>query len=64
MNEAKKAFIAALAEYLVGDQVKKSIHLQLGKESAVQWSKLRGLTPLHGYPTVEEAQKILEDFLG
>lgn len=62
-KERKARFIQALAEYLVADQAKKSIELQLGKESAKQWSNLRSTTPLFGYPTVEEAVETLTDFL-
>lgn len=62
-NERKKQFIRALAEYLAGDQVKHSIGLQRGKPDAQQWAKLRGLTPLFGYPTVEEAEVQLTEFL-
>ena len=61
--ERKQAFIKQLAIYLVGDQAHKSIELQMRKESAQQWADLRGKTPLFGYPTVEEAEQILTEFL-
>ena len=65
MGATRKAeFIAALAKYLVEDQARKSIELQMGQESAKEWAHLRSLTPLSGYPSVEEAQEELEDFLG
>ena len=60
---AKGTFIQALALYLVGDQAKKGIELQLGKESAKEWAALRNATPLSGYPTVAEAEKALTQFL-
>ena len=60
----RKLFIRALADYLAGtNAVGMSIGLQIGKPEAKVWAKLRGLTPLFGYPTVEEAEKILDDFL-
>lgn len=62
-KERKDRFIQALAEYLVADQAKKSIELQMGKESAKQWLNLRSMTPLFGYPTVEEAVETLTEFL-
>lgn len=62
-TDRKAEFVRALAEYLVGDQARKSIELEMGKESAKQWAKLRGAAPLMGYPTVEEAEKILTEFL-
>jgi hypothetical protein len=64
MNERKKEFIRALAEFLVGNEARKSIELQMGKESAKEWSKLRSATPLFGYyPNIEKAVKELEKFL-
>jgi len=66
-TERKQKFIRQLAEYLAGtNQCRYSILLsQRGqlKECADDWAALRGLTPLFGYPSVEEAEKILTDFL-
>ncbi len=62
--DRKKEFIRKLAEYLVGDQVHKSILLEMGTSEARQWAELRGTTPLSGYPTVEEAVEQLTEFLG
>jgi len=63
-DERKKQFIRALAEYLAGtNQVKHSIGLQLGKADAQEWANLRQLSPLFGYPTVEEAEAQLTEFL-
>lgn len=59
----KEQFIRALAEYLVGDQVRMSIRLQAGSEDAKTWAHLRGTTPLFGYPTVKEAETKLTEFL-
>lgn len=62
-SEKKKRFIRALAEYLAGEQARMSIGLQLGKADAQQWAKLRQETPLFGYPTVDEAEETLTEFL-
>ena len=64
MTERQQRFIHQLTIYLVGDQGKKSIELQMGMESAQQWKALRSATPLFGYPSVEEAEKELAEFLG
>ncbi len=64
MNHAKRDFVKVLAEYLAGDQARKSIELQMGKESAQEWAKLRNATPLFGWQTVEEAEVALSKFLG
>ena len=64
MTVPKKEFIRILAEFLVGNEAKKSIELQMGKESAKEWSKLRNATPLFGYyPDINKAIKELEEFL-
>jgi len=62
--EKKRRFIRALAEFLAGDQARKSIELQMGKDHAKEWAALRSACPLHGYPTVEEAEQELTEFLG
>ena len=59
----KAEFIRKLAEYLVGDQAGKSILLQAGNEGAKEWAALLCMTPLHGYPTVDEAIATLTEFL-
>jgi len=61
---ARAPFVRALARYLVADQAGQSIGLQLGNPAAKEWAKLRGTTPLFGYPTVEEAERQLADWLG
>ena len=63
-DHRKAAFVRALAEYLAGDQAHMSILLQMQKPEAAAWAKLRGFTPLCGYPTVEEAEATLAKFLG
>lgn len=66
----KKLFIRELAEFLVDNQAGKSISLQVEGERPsilkwpLLWQRLRGATPLFGYPTVEEAEKELTEFLG
>lgn len=63
MKRRKQEFIRQLAIYLVEDQAIKSIELQMGKPSAVKWSKLRNSTNIFGYPDVEEAVETLTKFL-
>lgn len=60
----KKIFLKRLTKYLVFNQAFKSMELQMGKESANEWADLRGSTPLFGYPSVEEAEQILGEWLG
>jgi hypothetical protein len=60
---SKTEFIRKLAEYLVKNQAGKSILLERGDKGAEAWAALRGATPLHGYPTVEEAVATLTKFL-
>jgi hypothetical protein len=62
-NERQLRFVQYLAEYLVADQVHKSILLQMRSPAALEWQKLRNATPVFGYPTVEEAEKELIEFL-
>lgn len=66
----RDVFVRQLAEFLAGDQGGKSIALELemrGPPRVIQWarewSRLRGATPLFGYPTVEEAEAELKRFL-
>lgn len=59
----KTEFIERLAEYLVEDQVHQSIRLEMHDKDAQAWAKLRGETPLSGYPTVKEATEVLTRFL-
>jgi len=59
----KDLFVRELAVYLVANQATMSIKLQMGSPEAVTWAKLRGATPLFGYPTVDEAEVQLRDFL-
>ena len=62
----RQQFIRRLAEYLAGtESVRNSIKLQLNPEdkSARDWLELCQLTPLLGYPTIEEAEKELTAFL-
>lgn len=62
-GEAKARFVRALAEYLVGDQARMSIYLEMGKPEAQAWAKLRNAGPSLGWATVEEAEAILTRFL-
>jgi hypothetical protein len=62
-NARQVNFVRELAQYLVGDQVHKSIQLSMGLLPAREWAKLRNATTLFGYPTVEEAERELTTFL-
>jgi hypothetical protein len=63
-DELKAKFVRRLAEYLGGtNQAHMSILLEMGHREAKTWAQLRNLTPLHGYPTVEEAEKELTEWL-
>jgi hypothetical protein len=62
-DEAKKRFIDALAEFLVSDQAKRSIMIEMGNEDALKWARLRNATPLAGWPTVDQAKETLSEFL-
>ncbi len=58
-------FVRELARFLVADQVKQSIGLQMGREDAKAWAQLRGtVSPLFGYPTVAEAEDTIAKWLG
>lgn len=60
----KKEFIRALAVFLAGSSAEKSIELEMGKQSAKEWATLRQATPLFGYQAIDEAEKVLREFLG
>jgi hypothetical protein len=60
---SKKVFIRSLAEYLSGNPAERSIRLSMGDKNAQEWANLRGHTPIFGYPSVEETEKILSDWL-
>jgi len=71
-EERKKEFIRRLAKFCVGNQAGKSILLEMEtrvpKPSpmpslAKEWATLRHATPLQGYPTYDEAVKVLGEFL-
>jgi len=69
--ERKKKFIRALAEFLGGtNQVRMSCALAVGEfggeifKVAKLWQTMRGESFLNGYPTIEEAEASLEEFLG
>lgn len=63
MKNDHEVFVKALAQFLVADQAKKSMQLALGVEVGHQWRDLRMTTPLAGYPTVQEAEKQLAEWL-
>ena len=59
----RERFVVALAKFLVENQAAKSINLQMGQVSAKEWAALRSTTPLTGYPTCQEAEGILREWL-
>lgn len=69
--DRKELFVRVLAKFLVDNQAGKSIAMELearhppvhGIVWAQEWAALRNATPLFGYPTVEEAEKALTEFL-
>jgi hypothetical protein len=67
--ERKANFIKSLAKFLAGDQAKKGIMLDPrmegspGHSLAKEWAELRSWSPLFGYPTVDEAEKMLTKWL-
>jgi len=63
MPADKTAFIRALAKYLTANQAAMSIKLQLRSPEALAWATLRHTTPLFGYPSFEEAEKQLREWL-
>jgi hypothetical protein len=64
MDERKRLFVKALAKFLTDNQAHKSILLEMGKPEAIAWRDLRQTTPLFGWPTAEEAEKALSEWLG
>jgi len=67
--ERKARFIKSLAQFLAGDQAKKSILLDprmAGSPAhslAKEWADLRSWSPIFGWGTVEEAEKQLSKWL-
>ena len=61
----RSAFIKELAIFLAGRQCEMSVRLEANPEDplAQQWLVLRNRTPLFGYPSAEEAEKQLKEFL-
>ena len=59
----KQDFVKRLAKFLVDGQASKSILLATNNSLAREWADLRSATPLFGYPTIEEAEKMLNEFL-
>lgn len=63
----KKRLVSALAQFCAGNQVAKSISLQMCPSIAgyeKDWVAVRGAIPtISGYPTVKEAEEAIEKFL-
>ena len=63
-NDRQRDFIRALAEYLGGtNQAAMSIRLEMNDPQALLWRDIRSATPLIGYPSVEETEEQLIQFL-
>lgn len=62
-KEQKILFIKKLAKFLADKPAKKSIDLEMENPYALAWAEIRNSTPLFGYPSIEEAEKILSDWL-
>lgn len=62
-SNRKLDFIDALAHFLVDDQGRKSIELEVGKSWANEWAAVRNSLPTLGYATHAEAVKFLTEFL-
>ena len=70
MKSQQQLFIKAVAEYLVNNEVGKSIALKLESQRksvlipwAAEWQKVRSLSPIFGYTSVSDAEKQLTEFL-
>jgi len=66
-DQQRKSFIHELAVYLADNQAAKGIAIQMERPAAPvkwasEWAKVRGASPIFGYPTVEETEKQLTDF--
>ena len=59
-----RLFARRLAEYLAGDQARKSIELEMGYPAALEWAELRGFVPVQGWASVEETEKALLELFG
>ena len=59
----KEKFIRVLAEYLAGNQAAMSARLSREDPDAKVWADLRNRTPLTGWVSVGEAEKVLTEFL-
>lgn len=57
-------FITALAVFLSHDSGVKSVHLQMGKAYAIEWSRLRNASPIRGYMSVRETEAELARWFG
>ena len=62
-SDKKALFIRELAEFLTCNQSTMSVRLEMSRPDAIAWAKLRSHTPLYGYPTADEAEKALTEFL-
>lgn len=69
MTANQQRFVKALAVFLVENQASKSVALEVERMRPRQgtimaeWAALRATTPLMGYPTVEQAETELAEFL-
>ena len=63
-RDSKRAFVRALSEYLAGDAAAMSAGLAARRPEALRWQQLRATTPLFGWQSVDEAERVLLDWLG
>lgn len=70
--KTKEQFIHQLAEFIAGNSAAKSIMLEVETKTprpypmpnfAKEWAVLASSTPVRGWVSVEEAEKILREFL-
>lgn len=62
-RDMRKHFVHVVAEFLTEDIARKSIEAQVGTPLGRAWSRIWHASTLRGYPTLEEAEKTLEEFL-
>lgn len=64
VGERKAEFIKALAKWLAGpNSAHMSILLEMKNPQAEMWARIRDATPISGWASVEEAERVLTEFL-
>ena len=59
----QQKFVQRLAVYISGKDAENSIRLEMGDAHAKEWAEIRGLTPIHGYVSVDETASKLTAWL-